>query len=488
MSEIKDKLITAENLKNAYNDNKRQICELKDDLSEYCVCKNLVGREKEKKYYAHIPKGKYWTVSTKDLVPLDSALYIDLYLEDGSYYDYWSLIKGQSRRTIKDDAKDTYYLAIRTWSDIPIQIELGDNATDFVEHYDNVRDIEDRVYMLETQSESANIVKKYAKRKDFKLDKYNVSKNSDATFAFFSDLHGGETNLNRIVELSNNLKLNAILNGGDLVQNWNSDSTTFYNTAITNSPMDLLSCIGNHDAWKTGKWEKAPVTDIYNKIIKPFVTKYSGIVQPPNAEANGLCYFYKDYGNVRVIGLDSCNDNACGTWDNAQKQWLINVLDDAKNNNKHVICLNHYPFPKDIAKYDTDSNWCSFEDYKTDPSYDRLYPHMETLNVIDDFIKSGGNFVCWLAGHTHDDFVMTATGYESQFMIVTASANNTKHSDGLVTSDMSDDMFDCFNLIGVDTAHKLLKMKRIGWNKDASMKERNSLCYDYKNHKLIASN
>ena len=33
MSEIKDKLITAENLKNAYDDNKRGITELKSDIS-----------------------------------------------------------------------------------------------------------------------------------------------------------------------------------------------------------------------------------------------------------------------------------------------------------------------------------------------------------------------------------------------------------------------------------------------------------------------
>lgn len=32
MSDVKDKLITAENLKNAYDDNKRQIGELKGDL------------------------------------------------------------------------------------------------------------------------------------------------------------------------------------------------------------------------------------------------------------------------------------------------------------------------------------------------------------------------------------------------------------------------------------------------------------------------
>ena len=33
MSEVKDKLITAENLKNAYDDNKRQIDKLKGDIS-----------------------------------------------------------------------------------------------------------------------------------------------------------------------------------------------------------------------------------------------------------------------------------------------------------------------------------------------------------------------------------------------------------------------------------------------------------------------
>ena len=34
MSEVKDKLITAENLKNAYDDNKRAISSLKSDLSD----------------------------------------------------------------------------------------------------------------------------------------------------------------------------------------------------------------------------------------------------------------------------------------------------------------------------------------------------------------------------------------------------------------------------------------------------------------------
>ena len=35
MSEVKDKLITAENLKNAYDDNKRAITELKGDLDNF---------------------------------------------------------------------------------------------------------------------------------------------------------------------------------------------------------------------------------------------------------------------------------------------------------------------------------------------------------------------------------------------------------------------------------------------------------------------
>ena len=35
MAEIKDKLITAENLKNAYDDNKRAISALKSDLVDF---------------------------------------------------------------------------------------------------------------------------------------------------------------------------------------------------------------------------------------------------------------------------------------------------------------------------------------------------------------------------------------------------------------------------------------------------------------------
>ena len=46
MAEIKDKLITAENLKNAYDDNKRSISELKGDLDNLIsVSKNLLNLE-----------------------------------------------------------------------------------------------------------------------------------------------------------------------------------------------------------------------------------------------------------------------------------------------------------------------------------------------------------------------------------------------------------------------------------------------------------
>lgn len=319
----------------------------------------------------------------------------------------------------------------------------------------------------------------------------NLKKNATAEFVFFSDIHGGNINFNRIIEYAENGSIDAILNGGDTAQiylNDNSHPITWYTDGIDSSGVDILSAVGNHDVWTGAYWTKAQATDVYNAFIKPIVTKFTGMVQPENAEALGLCYYYKDYGSVRVIVLNAMSGSASVEfWDTTEANWLTSVLADAKSNSKHVLIVNHPPFQKTVAVRDIQNPWNSFLNYTTLSTYDGIYVTPDAVQIVQDFITAGGVFIGWLSGHLHFDNVITATGFDGQIMINIASAKYGNHPDGASYNDLDIKDYDCFNHIAVDTTMGLFKVMRVGWNTDYSLKTRNVFSYDYINKTILAT-
>lgn len=317
----------------------------------------------------------------------------------------------------------------------------------------------------------------------------NAKCNSDNTFIFFSDLHGETSNLERIIAFGESNGVNAIINSGDTVKRYLNDPEepfSWYRESIEASGVDILSAVGNHDAWTGEYWKKNAPNDIFDQIILPVVERCSDIILPERAKEDGLCYFYKDYGRIRVIVLNAMmGDESVSFWDEAQSLWFENVLDDSIQQNKHIIIVNHAPFPKNIALRSKQSAWNSFIDYRSWEIADDIVMDLSSINMIQDFIKDGGILICLLAGHEHVDSILTAKGYNGQFMVDIASANHEKHPDGTVTNDQSSPFYDCFDFLGIDSDNGLMKIVRIGWNMDSSMKIRESLCYDYFNGEVI---
>lgn len=322
--------------------------------------------------------------------------------------------------------------------------------------------------------------------------KNNLLGSATADFVFFSDIHDGSTNFNKIIDYAEDNSVDAILNGGDTILKYLNDAEhpmTWYTDGITASSVDILSAVGNHDVWDGAYWTKADAVDVYNAFIAPIVAKYSDIVQPTGASTNGLCYYYKDYSSVRVIVLNAmAGDSSVNFWDTTQANWLTSVLSDAKTNSKHVLIVNHAPFQKTIAVRDERLHWNSYIDYTTLSTYDGLRTTPDAVQIVKNFIDSGGMFVGWLTGHLHFDNVITATGFDKQIMFNIATANNAIHNDGVSYTDVTSQYYDCFNHIAVDTAKGLVKMIRVGWNTDYSIKTREELCYDYINGKLLTDN
>lgn len=324
------------------------------------------------------------------------------------------------------------------------------------------------------------IIKGGAKQIDVK----NVSFGADATFLFFSDIHASEQNMKRIVDFANETNPDAVINGGDIVSNLTSENISWYNGLVNKCNTDILNCIGNHDLWSsTGVMGNA--VDIYNKFIAPVAQNVSNIIQPTSAAENGLCYYYKDYGDIRIIvivGLVSSNNDYM--WDNNQLNWFESVLADAKTNNKAVICVNHTPYEKSVSEIDYNLPLNTWMNYRTG-SFDSLHIDEQAVSAVNDFINEGGSFICWLTGHTHVDFFMKHTTYENQLLISIATARFALHPDGANANATVEDNYDCFDYIGIDLTNKILKVYRVGFNEDSSMKIRNRWSYDYYNNKLL---
>ena len=336
-----------------------------------------------------------------------------------------------------------------------------------------------------TKIDKANAEINKIKDEGINTDIENVFANSDFNALFFSDIHGSAKNLSRILKSAKSYKdrLNCILNGGDTVQYFNPTGLEWYNEQVQDFSIPVITAVGNHDAW-TKDWTFDTNENIYSLITSKVKENFPSIVQPDNASGIFANYYYYDTDKVRVIVLLSMMyQNNQPYFDDNQKNWLISVLADAKTNNKAIIIMNHCPLNPSDAE-EIECSWTSKQTWKTG------YMHMnDTIpECVDSFIKDGGTFICYLCGHTHRDFVLQSIRYPNQVCFVTMSARYEYVEDGWRSQDENNDDFDSYNYIGVDLKNSVIKIKRIGTNINAWMQRRNTLCWDFKKHKLISVN
>ncbi len=329
--------------------------------------------------------------------------------------------------------------------------------------------------------------------KNFHYDiSFRTSASQHLVLLHFSDMHissDGNTkaNLARVVEFYNAYSsyIDDILHTGDTVRDDFGDSLDEWD-AIAGTEY-ILNVIGNHDVRPSGTTTPTLV-QVYDKIIAPYVANW-GVVQPSGAAANGRCYWYKDYASsqVRLVGLDimlEVDARFSSTERDAQRTWLRSVLASARANDYAVVIAQHYP------SFMTPIDGCSFY---TPPSFAMGNNLAYLAPYVQDFIDDGGEFVCWLAGHTHRDVVgvlyadngNTTTAYSQLlFCIDTAKLSSAAGwSDSL--REFGKKSQDCMNLVSVDRYSKTVTFYRIGSDTNRLGMTKQVMCWDYANCKLL---
>ncbi len=107
--------------------------------------------------------------------------------------------------------------------------------------------------------------------------------------------------------------------------------------------------------------------------------------------------------------------------------------------------------------------------------------------AVADFKADGGEFICYLCGHTHTDFVFCNENYPDQLFVVVDASNigqaihysDTYRVKGTRTQDL-------FNLFSYDLERKLVKIVRIGANADCLLRSKRSLCMNYVTGEVVS--
>lgn len=291
-----------------------------------------------------------------------------------------------------------------------------------------------------------------------------------------SDVHHESLRFRNVVDLMNLWGIDyfdALINCGDSVRTIGTDEMDWHDDLIPSIPVPYVHTLGNHDAYIT-LGNLGSKTDAYSKIIAP-IEGQTGMVQPSNAAANGLCYYYIDFGNsIRVISVD------CMYWDADEATWLENVLSDALANNKAVICTSHYSFALSASE-EVKSLW-------------RMVPptaKANTLNIaaaekVANFKTAGGTFLCWITGHQHSDNVEILRDYGNQ-IVITLPSLAQRAGNLLKSPNATDYNYNVMTYFSVDMYQHTIRFMRIGADIDTWGVKHEGLTLDYESGELIAA-
>ena len=308
------------------------------------------------------------------------------------------------------------------------------------------------------------------------------------TMLHISDIHASTKNMNRIMEFATNEQslLDDIILTGDIVANTYDDGMAWFDAV--EGTENILLAIGNHDVAVQGNYNTSNYTEeeTYSRYFAPYIDNWN-----LTSYANNQTYYYKDYADskVRLIVLNCMLDNDATALE-AQNTWLAQTLESARQAGYTVLIAEHYP-PAN-ANADDAKVTCNFTDLDKVPNARGMSTTIQ--DTVQTFINSGGDFAGYICGHVHTDYVLRSPARENDelkypnqyFFCVDCSINQDNYSDHPRTNLTK--YFDSFNIVAVDHDKHLIKLIRVGADRDRNMRYRRTLVFDYVNGEIISQN
>jgi 3',5'-cyclic AMP phosphodiesterase CpdA len=334
-----------------------------------------------------------------------------------------------------------------------------------------------------------------------------VSKKNNLTFAVITDIHGDSDRLNSFIEYANQYKelIDFAIILGDNVSNLGTESTTFYDTALSKAELPVFATLGNHD--------------VRNLVLSSAISKVFGTIKSKgwltssDFGSSSDCYWFKDFADykIRVIGLNDF-DNADSLWSNnggsnesraeykwydtAQLQWFADTLYTTPLDYA-VLIFSHMPYVQGeptVAHSFTKAYSATLESptaidgepigdilnaYKTGTSINNTYSptsamssyFSKTATVSKDFSGRGtGIYVGHICGHDHASVIATHPTYTTLNDIVCPSGSNNVYQ--RQWDDIPPYGNDNFNVIAVDPSMRTINLVKVGTRLTADIRHR----------------
>ena len=253
----------------------------------------------------------------------------------------------------------------------------------------------------------------------------------------FTDLHGDVRRFRNALTFFEHFQPDFAIHTGDLVA-WNTeDDSDYFFEGIKDFPVPIFNCIGNHDTFSDNGPKKRE--ELYDRFIKPL----KGI-----RVKEGKCYYYVDFQTkkIRLIVLNDYDneENDCCAILQEQCDWLIGVLKEAADIGYGVIIAAH-DSEEDVDAPVGKGSFC--QRYSVSPWKKALPKPLLVPDIVDAFrnakklkksyewwyactrkvdvdcsFKKKGEFICYLCGHRHSDWIGYLKSYPDQLsMTMTCS-------------------------------------------------------------------
>lgn len=455
------------------------------------------------------------------------------------HYSDWheSIVAGNDLLSWKDAIDNYYSLLGGTKSWINDIINTGDVVENYLSNntpnaYFNVEGLAaNSLFVLgnHDQAYSSNGTRRY------ELFWADCGENGDGNIDTYSNVE----DVRNIVKASHKFSYNHYFEGNEDVpyyESWGVTMPEGYNDE--NSPY-YQACYWHKDYCLGYKVRKEKENDVT-------VTYYD----PIGIRLIGLDCMYRFDGTLKTIKENDAitsfvfdNNNMIDVKDNyeglaktttEQETWFYNKLMetlDPENDayGYEVICVDHYPLDDLPAGNILDQNGCNttsgkvlnyrtndrvnfeFENVNTTANLsntfwlnnriiDSNYDYTESGrkgygftrgddnnfgDILQFFQNQGGKVIAWICGHTHRDHFYYPAKYPNILTVVIDRAGEKRTNTYTRRNSLGNNTL-CANFYAIDIIHGQFKIIRLGLNTNSRLEALNTLCYDYKNKKVIS--
>ncbi len=347
----------------------------------------------------------------------------------------------------------------------------------------------------------------YAAKKNF-IERNGITSESHSKILIghFSDMHGDIERFENCLKYFEYFNADFAIHTGDCVKWDMRDNSSFIAEADKTSKVPLYNCIGNHE---TFEGDKRPTNEELHERI---LSTQKNMKCPDNRG-----YYYVDFDKYkfRLIVINNYDYDEEGAENNReayvmlqpQCDWLIKTLKDAAEMEYAVVIASHecdIPIPPGSNDYGFCQR-CKPHPWGLPRKHEHIvadivdaFKHGKEIKLdfewasvgskifVDDKFDKKGEFVCYLNGHLHGDYVGFLPEFSDQLSIgmpCSGCEPPNYHNIGEETSDLTripgTVTEDVVNFYTIDREKKTISIVRIGAAVNDELKPRRALQLKY---------